>query len=160
MRLIQRKDQDWRDVDALAALGTPAAIQALIDCLTSYNNNAKLFAVQHLKEMEIVDQVEKVIIETLPGTKIGDGLTYALSLAKKYPTEAIRRAVVWCSLNGNDDIRIHCAAMALYLYGKTKMDFDNSQEIIFKFREAERLKRIEPFITLCGIIEIDPYDFI
>jgi hypothetical protein len=158
--LISRKDEDWRDVEALADLATPAAIQALIDCLSSYNNEVKLFAVRYLKELNIVDRVEEVVVETLPHTKIGDGLTYALSLAKTYPSEGIKRAVLACCLNGNNDIRIHCAAMVLYLYGKAESDFDNTNQIIFEFREPDRAKRIEPFKKLCKTIEVDPQDFI
>ena len=43
--VISRKDQDWRDVEALAALNTPHTIAALQECLHSRNNYVKLFAV-------------------------------------------------------------------------------------------------------------------
>jgi hypothetical protein len=156
--LISRKDQDWRDVEALAALNTPRTIAALQECLHSNNNDVKLFAVKFLKEMEIADRVEEVVLETLPETKIGEGMTFALDLAKTYPTERIRQKVLWCSLNGNDDIRIHCAALALYLYGVTTSDFDSSYAVIFEFREPSRAKRLKPFIELCGLIGVDPVE--
>ncbi len=156
--LISRKDQDWRDVEALAALNTPHAIAALQECLHSQNNEVKLFAVKFLKEMEIVDRVEEVVLETLPKTKIGEGMTFALDLAKAYPTERISQKVLWCSLNGNDDIRIHCAALALYLYGVASSDFDSSYPVIFEFREPDRSKRIKPFLELCGLIGVNPLE--
>ena len=111
--LISRKDGDWRDVEALAALKTPRAIEALKDCLQSRNLDARLFAVRYLKEMGVVDRVEEIVVDTWPATKIGKGMTFALSLAKEYPTERVKRKLLWCALHGNDDIRIHCAAMAL-----------------------------------------------
>jgi hypothetical protein len=153
--LISRKDADWRDVDALAALNTPPAIEALKECLSSSNIDARLFAVKHLKEMNVVDRIEEVVVETLPMTKIGQGLTYALDLAKRYPSERIRRKVLWCSLNGNDDIRVHCAAMTLFLYGKTSSEFDMSYTIIFEFRTPDRSQRLVPFEKLCDLIGVN-----
>jgi hypothetical protein len=150
--LISRKDEDWRDVEALAALNTPSAIEALKECLLSKNIDVKLFAVRYLKEMNVVDRVEEIVVSTLPSTKIGCGLTFALALAKKYPTELIKEKLLWCCVNGNDDIRIHCAAMSLFLYGKASSEFDREQKLVFKFGNKEKAKRIEAFSELCQII--------
>ncbi len=154
--LIARKDADWRDVEALAVLNTPRSIQALKECLDSRNVDAKLFAVRFLKEMEVEDRVTEIVVRTLPETKIGQGLTFALALAKDYPSDAIRRKILWCCLNGNDDIRIHCAAMSLYLYGKAASDFDQNQTIVFRFGEKNLKKRREAFVELCQIIGVNP----
>jgi hypothetical protein len=153
--ILSRKAQDWRDVKALAALNTPFTIQALKDSLASNNFDVRLFAVKFLKEMDIEDHIEEIVVNTLPLTKIGDGLTFALSLAEKFPTQRIRQTVLSCALNGNDDIRIHCAAMALFLYGKSKSNFDSSFKIVFEFRNPDRAQRLAPFIELCKLIGID-----
>lgn len=154
--LISRKDQDWRETEALAALNTGPAIEALKDCLRSYNMDVRLFAARYLKEMNIADRVEDIVVETLPLTKIGAGLTFALALAEKYPTERIKQKLLWCCLNGNDDIRVHCAALALFLYGKSSSAIDSSFKIIFEFRPSDRAERLAPFRELCGLIGIDP----
>jgi hypothetical protein len=154
--ILSSREKDWRDVEALAALNTPFTVQALKDCLNSNNFDVRLFAVRFLKEMNIEDHVEEIIVNTLPLTKIGDGLTFALSLAEKFPTERIRQTVLHCVLNGNDDIRVHCAAMTLYLYGKAKTNFDSSFKIVFEFRNPDRAQRLAPFIELCGLIGVDP----
>ena len=158
--LIAHKDRDWRDVEALAALGTPRAIQALHNCLESVNKDARLFAVRYLKEMNIADRVEEIVTETLPQTRIGYGMTYALALAKDYPTNRIREKLLWCALHGNDDIRIHCAAMALYLYGAAPVEFDREQEIIFEFREKEEASRLTAFRVLCDIVGVEAERFL
>ena len=158
--LLSRKDADWRDVEALAALRTPAAIQALKDCLESPNLDCRLFAVRYLKEMAILDRVDHVVVATLPLTKIGEGMTLALALARDYPSEAIKHIVLWCSLNGNESIRVHCVAMALFLYHITKEEFDVNQKIVYEFHEPDRSKRIEPFTRLCRMIKIDPKPFL
>lgn len=154
--LISRKDQDWRDVEALAVLNTPSTIEALKECLLSKNKDVKLFAVRYLKEMNILDRVEEIVVTTLPSTKIGHGLTFALALAKDYPTERIKEKLLWCCVNGNDDIRIHCAAMSIFLYGKSSSEFDRDQKIIFRFGNKEKAKRVEAFSELCQMIGVDP----
>jgi hypothetical protein len=157
--LISRKDGDWRDVEALAALKTPRTVEALKDCLQSGNLDARLFAVRYLKEMGVVDRVEEIVVDTLPATKIGKGMTFALSLAKEYPTERIQRKLLWCALHGNDEIRIHCAAMALYLYGKTSSEFDRNQAIVYKFGDKDKAKRATAFAELCRIVGVSAEEF-
>lgn len=151
--LISRKDSDWRDVEALATLKTPRAVEALKECLSSPNIDVRLFAVRYLKEMNIEDRVEEVVVSTLPETKIGQGLTYALALAKDYPTESIKQKLLWCCVHGNDDIRVHCAAMALFLYGKAASEFDPKQTIVFKFKDKDEAKRLEAFSELSRMIK-------
>lgn len=154
--LISRKDSDWRDVEALAALNTPFSIQALRDCLASPNVECRLFAVRFLKELGIEDHIEELVVRTLPETTIGNGLTYALFLAKTYPTEKIRREVLCAALTGNDDIRLHCAAMALFLYGISRSDFDTEYKIIYEFREKELPVRRDIFARLCAMVGVNP----
>jgi hypothetical protein len=154
--LISRKDSDWRDVEGLAALNTPFAIQALRECLNSPNLECRLFAVRFLKEMNIEDHIEEVLVRTLPETTIGNGLTYALYLAKMYTTDNIRHAILRCALTGNDDIRLHCAAMALYLYGISRSDFDTDFKIIYEFREKDISVRQGIFERLCAMVGVNP----
>lgn len=157
--LLSRKNEDWRDVEALAALRTPAAIQALKDCLESPNLDCRLFAVRFLKEMNILDRVDQVLVATLPLTKIGEGFSLALALARDYPSEAVKDIVLWCCLNGNESIRVLCAAMVLYLYGITADYYDTSNKIVFEFHEPDRQNRIAPFTRLCRMINIDPQKY-
>jgi hypothetical protein len=158
--LISHKDSDWRDVEALAALNTPFSIQALKECLTSPDLECRLFAVKFLKEMNIEDHIEEVVVNTLAQTAIGSGLTYAMHLAKTYPTEKIRREILRCALVGNDDIRVHCAAMTLFLYGKAKTDFDSNQKIVFEFHEKDMTARMRVFVRLCAMVGVDPNDLL
>lgn len=157
--LIARKDRDWRDADALAALNTPATIEALKECVNGPNIEVKLHAVRHLKEMNIVDRVEEVVLDTLPTSNLLKGFTRVLALAKDYPTERIKETLLWCSLNGNTDIRVHCAAMVLYLYGKAASEFDKDQKIIYQFRTQDKAQRLEAFSELCQIIGVEPNRF-
>lgn len=157
--LIARKDDDFRDIEALAALGTPGAIQALKDCLKSPNYSNRFHAVKALKDAGIEDRVEEVILSTLHLTKISYGMVEGLRLAEKYPTEKVKHRLIWCTLHGNDDIRAHCAAMALYLYGKADSDFDNKQQIIFRVGAKNKDIGNKAFPEFCQILGVNPKDF-
>lgn len=157
--LIPRKDKDWRDVEALAEINTPTALEAVKACLESPNLEVRIFAAKFLKEKNITDRVEDVLLKTLPITKVGGGLVQALRLAKENPTETVKQKLIWCALHGNDTTRVHCAAMALFLYGKAESEFDNKQKIIFSFNIADKAKRIEAFPEFCQIIGVNPNDF-
>lgn len=156
--LISRKDKDWRDVEALAALRTEAAIQALRDCLESPNLECRLFAVRYLKELGIEDHVEDVVMRTLPETRIGEGMTYALHLARDYPTDGIRNTVLRCALFGNDSIRVHCAALTLLLFGKARTEVKSYQSIVYEFNNKDLDARMNSFKHLCRIIDVMPED--
>lgn len=158
--LISRKDEDWRDVEALAALRTEATIQALKDCLDSPNLDCRLFAVRYLKEMGIEDHVEDVVIRTLPETRVGEGMTYALNLARDYPTDRVRNTVLRCALHGNDSIRVHCAALALLLHGKARTEAKSYQGIVYEFNNKDMHARINSFKRLCQIINVTPEDIL
>ncbi|NSW54235.1 MAG: hypothetical protein HPY85_17165 [Anaerolineae bacterium] len=157
--LVANRHRDWREVEALAALATPRAIQALHDCLESPNNDVCLFAARYLKEMGIADCVEAVVVATLPRTRIGYGMTYALALARDYPGERIRETVLRCALHGNDDIRIHCAAMALHLYGVTEQEFDPAFPVIYAVGTQAEPQRRAAFAELCRLVGQDPARF-
>lgn len=158
--LIPRKDKDWRDVEALASINTPNAIQAVKSCLNSPNLEVRIDTAKILKKMNVVDQVEEVLLNTLPIVKISGGLVQALALAKEYPTEKVKQKLIWCALHGNDTTRTHCAAMALFLYGKASSEFDNNQKIIFQFGVQDKAKRMAAFPEFCQIIGVNPKDFI
>ncbi len=158
--ILARKDSDWRDVETLAALNSPASIQALRECLYSPNLDARLFAARFLKEMGIEERVEEVLLVTLPQTRIGEGMTYALALIEDYPSERLRRKVLWCSLEGNDSIRVHCAALALFLYGITTETFDTHFPIVYEFNEPQRARRVPFFEELCRMVHVDPADIL
>ncbi|MFN3491121.1 MAG: hypothetical protein ACK40V_02780 [Anaerolineales bacterium] len=119
----------------------------------------RIFAAKFLKEKNIIDRVEEVLLKTLPIVKVGGGLVQALALAKENPTEKVKQKLIWRALHGPDITRTHCAAMALFLYGKAESEFDNNQKIIFSFNIADKAKRLEAFPEFCQIIGVNPKDF-
>jgi HEAT repeat protein len=148
---------DWREIEALVAIGTPAAKEAIRRAVEHGNRETRLYAAEQLAKMDEPENLERVIIETLRMTSLGSGLSKAIDMAEKHPSPRIQEALLDLALNGNEDQRIHCAALALYLGGKTKEAFDwNHRPLFLKFGDDDRKVQIEAYTELCERLGVAP----
>jgi hypothetical protein len=148
--LIAQINCDWRQAQALGALlPSPTAFEALRGCLKSPNLEARCEAAQVLMEKGLLENVDGMLAETLPLTRIGSGLSQALYLAQKYPSPAVLDTLWSCVLDGNDDIRVICAGKLYQLYGKSQVDFDWPQRDLFlRFKSSSRSERLKALSDL------------
>jgi len=149
---------DWREIEALAAIGTPEAIDVIRAASTSGTSETRLHAAKQLAEIEGPENLETQIIEALRNTSLFGGLSKALDLAEQHPSARIRETLIDLSLNGkNDEQRINCAALALYLGGKADEAFDwNHRPFFLRFGENDRNLRIEAYKELCSRLGVTP----
>ena len=159
--LITRKDEDWRDAEALAALsslGSAAATKALHDCLTSPNGQVRLRAAQHLADMGDHDAREKTIIETLRKPDLGAGVSQILLAAEEHPTEGVKQTLFWCILHAQDHVlRVNAAGLLFYLYGVSDSTFDWSFRPLFlRFGSDDMNERQAAFLELCQQVKANP----
>lgn len=155
--LISRKDEDWRDAEALAALDSDATRQALTDCLASPNADVQLLAARHLGERGKTDERERVIVERLRNAGRDGSLVRALLLAEEYPTEAVKKALFWCARQGPDDTGVHAAALLFYLYGIADSSFDwEFRPFFLRFSSDNPTDRQAAFLELCQRTKVSP----
>jgi len=84
-------------------------------------------------------------------------MTRVLALAKRHPSSAVRKKVLSKALTGNDDIRVHAAALAHHLYGGTDHPFDwNHRPLYLRFNSRRKKERERAFNDLCALIDVDP----
>jgi hypothetical protein len=144
-----KDDPDWRDVEALATIGTDAAKKVLRDVAESGDPEVRARAAEALNEMGEPAYLESAIIAGLRGTALFGGLSQVLDMAEENPTPAIQETLLDLALNGNDEQRIHCAALALYLGGKADEAFDwNHRPFFLKFSDDDRNVQIEAYNEL------------
>ena len=79
--LVERKNEDWRDIDALARIGTPSAWRAIRESTTGPDREVRIRAAKRLYEARRLDSLDEVIIEGLRFGEIGEGLAQAERLA-------------------------------------------------------------------------------
>jgi hypothetical protein len=148
---------DWREIEALGAIGTAAAKEILRRSAEHGNSKTGLYAAEQLAKMGEPEKLESAIIEMLRKTSLGSGLSKAIDMAEQHPSPRILETLMDLALNGNEDQRINCAALALYLGGKAKEGFDwNHRPFFLKFGHDDRKVQIEAYKELCERLGVAP----
>lgn len=156
--LISMIERDWRDVEALAEIDSEEALLALKSTINSKNLEVRVRAVEKLTQKGALNktEVEMFLVKTIPAVPF-NCQEFILQLASQYPTPAVKRTLLWCTLYGNDDIRHYAAALIYHLYGITTSSFDvNYRTFFFRFRDKNLLNRKLAYDELCDKIQVDP----
>jgi len=148
---------DWRDAEALATMGTTAAIDALRAAMSAGDAEFRLHVAEQLAELEQPVDLEGAIIDALRTTDLTSGLSYAIDTAEEHPSPRLQETLLDLALNGNEDQRVHCAALALYHGGKAEEAFDwDHRPFFLKFGEEDRKTQIEAYKELCQRLGVAP----
>lgn len=84
--LLQRGVKDWRDVEALAALGNRQALRRAAECGVF---ELEIAVVEHAAQYLSADERDAIIVRALAHSDIGTGLAQSLRAAAAYPTPAV-----------------------------------------------------------------------
>jgi len=142
---------DWRPIEALGAIGTPPAVEAIHGALREGSPETRLYAAEQLAEMGETEHLDRAIIDALRETSLYGGLSRALDLAEEHPSPQIQETLLDLALNGDEEQRIHCAALALYLGGKADEAFDwNHRPFFLQFGDSDRKVQIQAYAELCA----------
>ena len=134
---------DWVAVEVLETIGTERCIKTLEKWTRTQGVICRMSSLSALHKRKMVDDInaEEIILKALSEATIINGMTRVLAWAKKVPTTKIKKKVLWCALHGHEDIRAHCAALAHYLYGVTKEEFEmNKRSFYFQFNDIKTVK--------------------
>jgi hypothetical protein len=129
---------DWRDVEALAALKTPAAAEAINTARKHTNPEVRKRALEVLAEASvgpiaaIAPDPAQLDAEIARAVKQG-----AIDMALDHPTPAVKKALLDLARLGDDVQRVNGAAMLMYLCGQAKEPFDWEQRPFFLRFNAE-----------------------
>jgi hypothetical protein len=134
---------DWRDVDALAALDTPAADALLADCVRHANVIVRLWAGRRLAERGAPEALDRELLDVLGDPDSDAPIEMTMHLVNEYPTLAVRKALLQCAVEGATHLRVHAAALALYLAGRATEPFDWGHRPLFlRFADEDRSARL------------------
>jgi hypothetical protein len=148
---------DWRDLEALAAIGTPGARQTIRKAFEEGDIETRMRAAEELIALGEEADLESIIIEALGTASLGSGLSKAIDLAEEHPSPRLQEALLDLSLNGNEDQRVQCAALALYLGGEADEAFDwNHRPFFLRFGDENRAIQIEAYVELCRRLGATP----
>lgn len=134
---------NWRDVDAMAALNIPPARMVMQRLAGHRSAEVRLRAARYLAEGGDDTAAEREIVKLLGNPDTDIGASALLMMAEAHPTEAVRKALLDCVIDGADHLRVHAAALALFLAGGAAESFDWAHRPLFlQFGESDRAARL------------------
>src|SRR5215212_8862456 len=113
------------DLDALRALGTPAARAAVVEQLRGGRLELRLWAARALgDDRELAADREAAIVSGLAEGIFYGGLSVALDLATELRTPAMIQALFRASLRDDGEAAVQAAARLAFIHRKAKEEFD------------------------------------
>ena len=160
--LLERAGTDWRDLEGLMALGTPAAREAVVDQLRNGRLEQRLWAARYLgDDRSLAKDREAAVVAGLAEGVFYNGLSVALDLATELRTPAMVEALFRALLRDEGEAAVHAAARLAFIHRKAKEEFDwELRPLFLKFNTQDRGERTRAFRELCKLVGIDPAPYL
>lgn len=156
--LIDRRLHDWRDIEALAALDSKRAQEALREALVLGDAKIRLAVCAHAPELVTERQRIDSLVQALEQSEIGTGLSEALDEVAEFHPPEIVRTLLRGLMARDGSIAVHFAALLYYIHGKAPEPFDLEQRPFFlRFNTANRVEREQVVRELCTALGVDPH---
>lgn len=155
--LIQRNTQDWRDVEAMAALDSDPARAALLAASTSSDAQVRMAVHAHAPELLSEPQRIASLVEALEHEHLFGGLTAALSEVETFHPPAVISTLLRGLMEREGEVACHFAAMLYFLHGKASSSFDMEHRPFFlRFNTNDHVEREKAVRELCITLGVDP----
>ena len=156
-RLISRGGRDWRDIEALAAVGTGRAREALRQAFAGGGIEVRMAVLRHAPDVVTDEQRTAALVEAFRVGQFFGGLAQALDLAAEFHPEPVIEALFRGALERAGENAVHCAALLYFIYGKAKDPFDwDHRPFYLEFNTERESDRIGAFRRLCADVGVDP----
>lgn len=153
--LLSRGVHDWRDAEALAALGTPRAHAALRRAFDTGDEAVRMAVLSHAPEVLSEREREAFLVQLLDGGGIDQLLTGALLVIEHFHPRAVVLAMVRALKHREGVTACHLAAMLYYLQGKTGEPFAwNLRPFFLQFNTPDPSARDAALRILCETLEL------
>lgn len=154
--LVSRMIADWRDVEALAALDTPRARDALRRALRHSDHRVRTAIADYAPHLVPDDAKTASLVAALEGAEIFGGLSRALDQVEEFHPPAVMAALFRGAMKRDGGTAVHLAAMLMFLHGMADSAFDWEQRPFFlRFNTEDPKAREAVFRELCERIQVD-----
>jgi hypothetical protein len=153
--LVNRPVDDWRDVEALAALGTPRAKALLRKALRSTDPSVSTAVARYAPELMTDAKRTAMLVRALERAETFAGLTPTLLEVAQFHPPKVVRALLRGVLNRDGGTAVHLAAMVMFIHGKAKAPFDwELRPFFLRFHTEDPGERAAACRELCARIGI------
>lgn len=134
---------DWRDVEALAALNTPKAREAVDQARFHNKTKVRNYALRNIIRNQDPENTSKELIAELEEQLIQAVMQGDYEIAEYMPTMRVKKALLDSILEIVSEKRVSAAAFLLYLCGQTSEPFDWDQRPFFLRFSGENFGEIQ-----------------
>lgn len=153
--LLARDCRDWRDVEALAALGGYSARLALRRALQSDDDAIRMAVLSYAPGLASDDERCACLLRALEQASFGSGLSEALREVETTHPPAVIDALLRGLLAREGDVACHFAAMLYFLHDHASSPFDWSHRPFFlRFNTPDPVARAAAGRELCATLGI------
>lgn len=154
--LVAHATRGWREIEALARLGTERARDAMREAL--HRGDAEVRAAVVRYAPEIVDDGTRTdsLVRGLREATFYHGLSEMIDQAATFHPPAVVDTLFSEALHGAGDKAVHLAALLFHIHGLTDQPFDWSHRPFFlRFNTDDRAERSAAFDELCQRVGAD-----
>ena len=159
--LLEKGVRDWRDVEALAALGTPRAMERLARAADDRNTEIRLAVFRYAENLISQAEHTKALVRALQTETIHTHLSQALDWAEVFHPAKVVDALFEGVLKRDGETACHFAALLMYLHGEAKSAFDwDLRPFFLRFLTEDRGERTALFRELCEKIHVERREYL
>jgi len=129
--LLHRGTLAWYDIEALAALDTAAARQAVLDALHDPDAEVRVAVSRFAPDLIGAEARSAALVHGIETAEIFGGLTAVLLEVEEFHPPAVMDALMRGVEQREGEVAMHYAAMLLFLHGQASEPFDWDQRPFF-----------------------------
>ncbi|MBL9191853.1 MAG: hypothetical protein JNJ82_05815 [Opitutaceae bacterium] len=154
--LARTPPENWRDIEALAALDTPRAREVLQAALADPHPAVRLAVHRFAPELLSEQRRTESLVQALATAETFGGLTETLAEVEQFHPPPVITALLRGLVERDGPTAVHLAAMLYYLHGKADSPFDWSHRPFFlRFHTTDPAEREQAARDLCSALAID-----
>jgi len=159
--LLARGAKDWRDVEALAALKTAKANEAIVAAASGGSEEVRMAALDRAPELFPDTERTTAIVNALDSAVLYGGLSATLQEARKHHPPEVVAALLRATLHREGEVAYHCAATLLHIHQKIASRHGiEGRPFLLRFNTTSQGERRTAFRDLCEKIELDPRPYL
>ncbi len=157
--LVGRGISDWRDVEALVAIGSEPALDVVRSAGIGGSTEIRLAVARIAPELVSDQERAETLVLALETATLTDGLSGAIDQAAEFHPPAVVDALLRGARAREGQAAVHFAALLLFIHGITDEPFAWSERPFFLRFHSTGDERWKVFQELCDKIGIDPASF-
>lgn len=154
--LVSRNVQDWRDVEALAAIGSKRSIEVLLAAHQNGSHEVRSAISRYLPGLVDDNSRTASLVAALESAVFFNGLSEALDEIVEFHPPGIIAALFHGARHREGEVAVHLAALLFYLHGKSDEPFDfGHRDLFLRFHTGSPEEREEVFKDFCRVLGIE-----